>query len=334
VAVWKTQQGTVNSGSGGNPPPQAVQQFIDTIQLQQGSTGISNQSLGVTYDLTHTITLKNQGNNFASKIKLWVAIIQHVWPYQIVVFFQTSPQTYRSVADEHGNLYALFEFVDVSPGEQVVVKLEYRVVVSSYESQLDTCQGTLPKTHIKPEVFIEAGDPTVKELAKELSAGKTTVCQQSKAFYNYVVENLNYTSYQANDRGARLTLETSGGDCTDFTDLFIALNRASGIPARFLEGITYQTNGYYSPGQTKHDWAEVYLPGAGWVPVDPTWGKRVSQRTNYFGKMSPDHIIVTVGRSPSQLQGYHYYYYEYWWNAAAGTTIAPDEHWYITRIEQ
>ncbi len=67
-------------------------------------------------------------------------------------------------------------------------------------------------------------------------------------------------------------LRTKVGDCNEHTVLYVAMARASGIPARIAVGLVFvrgaQGAFYY------HAWPEVYLDeGAGrglWLPVDPT----------------------------------------------------------------
>ena len=57
------------------------------------------------------------------------------------------------------------------------------------------------------------------------------------------------------------------GNCTDFHALFIGLLRASGIPARFSIGYAIPTGaGGDIPGY--HCWADFYVDGVGWFPVD------------------------------------------------------------------
>ena len=66
---------------------------------------------------------------------------------------------------------------------------------------------------------------------------------------------------------------TRRGFCEHYASAFVVLMRAAGIPARVVTG--YQggePNGdYYIVRQSDaHAWAEVWLPGQGWVRVDPT----------------------------------------------------------------
>jgi transglutaminase-like putative cysteine protease len=72
------------------------------------------------------------------------------------------------------------------------------------------------------------------------------------------------------------TLETKTGSCRDFALLFIEAARSLGFGARFVTGYLYDPAldgaiAVQGAGAT-HAWAEVYLPGAGWVEYDPTNG--------------------------------------------------------------
>jgi hypothetical protein len=59
---------------------------------------------------------------------------------------------------------------------------------------------------------------------------------------------------------------TRKGDCNEHTQLFVALSRALGIPARFASGLMYVSGKFYY-----HAWPEVWL--GEWVAVDPTFGQ-------------------------------------------------------------
>lgn len=74
------------------------------------------------------------------------------------------------------------------------------------------------------------------------------------------------------------TLSVRSGTCRDFATLFIEAARALGFGARFVTGYLYDpaldagaVSGIAGAGAT-HAWAEVYLPGPGWVEFDPTNG--------------------------------------------------------------
>jgi transglutaminase-like putative cysteine protease len=69
------------------------------------------------------------------------------------------------------------------------------------------------------------------------------------------------------------TLDQCRGTCRDFAVLFVEAVRSLGLGARIVSGYLYMRGegmtGSADAGST-HAWAEVYLPGAGWVTFDPT----------------------------------------------------------------
>lgn len=72
------------------------------------------------------------------------------------------------------------------------------------------------------------------------------------------------------------TLTTGTGACRDVTVVFLAIARQMGIPARFVSGC--QEGDPKRPDGELHAWAEIYLPGFGWLGFDPTHGLAVADR--------------------------------------------------------
>jgi transglutaminase-like putative cysteine protease len=60
------------------------------------------------------------------------------------------------------------------------------------------------------------------------------------------------------------------GSCRDLSWMLIHMLRMQGLAARFVSGYAYNPN--MEEGHELHAWVEVYLPGAGWIGIDPSLG--------------------------------------------------------------
>jgi len=114
-------------------------------------------------------------------------------------------------------------------------------------------------------------DGEVKILADQITDGKTTVLEKAKAIYDWICDNM-YRDPATKGCGPGdvcLLLERPGGKCTDIHSVFVSLSRAAGVPAREVFGIRQGKKTGQDISSWQHCWAEFYLPGYGWVPVDP-----------------------------------------------------------------
>ena len=126
--------------------------------------------------------------------------------------------------------------------------------------------------YIAQKQYWEASSDTIRELADELKT--------PQAIYNYVVKTLKYDFSRVTDSKPRLGAlgalkEQNSAVCLEFTDLFIALARAEGIPAREVDGFAYTENSKQRPfslvKDILHAWPEYYdKDQKTWIMVDPT----------------------------------------------------------------
>jgi transglutaminase-like putative cysteine protease len=86
-------------------------------------------------------------------------------------------------------------------------------------------------------------------------------------------ERIKYT--RRHEKGIQdplVTLDIGSGSCRDLAVLMIEGVRALGMAARFVSGYLHVRNSGNSRGGNTHAWAQVYLPGCGWVDFDPSGG--------------------------------------------------------------
>ncbi|WP_337271514.1 transglutaminase family protein [Oryzifoliimicrobium ureilyticus] len=106
-----------------------------------------------------------------------------------------------------------------------------------------------------------AGTPTdTLSLLKDISLG--------------VASSISYQSREEEGTQSPLTtLDRGWGSCRDFALLFVEAVRSLGFGARIVSGYLFNPDssltGSTDYGST-HAWAEVFVPGAGWITFDPT----------------------------------------------------------------
>lgn len=128
-----------------------------------------------------------------------------------------------------------------------------------------------------------AGEPTdTLSLLKDVCTGVATQIE-------YEVREEEYTQPPAQ------TLACGRGSCRDFAALFVDAVRSLGFGARIVSGYLYDAEasliGSSGSGST-HAWAEVYVPGAGWISFDPT--NRSVGDANLVPVAVARHILQTV----------------------------------------
>ena len=305
-----------------------VEESNDSIKLSSPLLTVPDS---VAYHVQQKLKLVNYGPGSPSKQNLWVALISDDAPYQEVLDREITPNGFQIVIDEYGNEIAEFDFSNMLPDSEIQVQIDYQVKVNQVEFDLSTCLGELPDFFTDADLHIESENPQIISLSQDLIHADQTACQQVRAFYDYIGDELVY-SYNGGNWGAQAALGTMGADCTEYSSLMIALNRAAGIPARYIEGLSFTPQEKEAYVRQEHAWLEVFLPGIGWTPMDPTMGRSSLNRDAYFGKLPPDHIIVTRGRNPSTLRGASYWSYIYWPGDSADIKV-EEEEWKITQLK-
>lgn len=218
--------------------------------------------------------------------------------YQKVSYSQIEPAPKRVWIDSDGNWLATYE---LKARERVDVKVKGAV-------QLFADPLGVPKTDSKSL----AVDLQSTELWQTTDAKITNLAKQLKtprAIYNYVTTTLSYDYLKVQPNVSRLGAldalkNPKNAICTEFTDLFIAIARAAGIPAREIEGYAYTDNPQIQPlslvADVLHAWPEYWDSSKNvWVAVDPTWGS--TSGIDYFTKLDLKHFAFVVhGQDPKK----------------------------------
>ncbi|MBD1383130.1 DUF4129 domain-containing transglutaminase family protein [Metabacillus arenae] len=128
----------------------------------------------------------------------------------------------------------------------------------------------------------------VRDLAAEITKEETNQYDRVKAVERYfgsssfVYETTDVAVPGENeDYVDQFLFETMKGYCDNFSTSMVVLLRSLDIPARWVKGYTNgdyvgtidgSRSEYEVTNNNAHSWVEVYFPGAGWVPFEPTKG--------------------------------------------------------------
>lgn len=201
-------------------------------------------------------------------------------PYQKELDLQVSGPNAK-ITSEDSTRRQLIADTYVKPGD----KIQYQIVRTvqnsgiKYTKDLSKTTGDYSnfsdyKKYTLPSDKIESDNQDIINKSKELFGTTTNPYYKAKIAYEFVNTYMNYDSTNGN-KGALNALNTGRGVCEDYSELYVALLRASGVPARVATGFWTDTSKFNSSGtidgnEDRHAWVEYYLPEYGWIAAEPT----------------------------------------------------------------
>lgn len=176
-----------------------------------------------------------------------------------------------------------FRLPEVSGSAKLTEYTVKSVLPESDPAVLRKLQGIDPERVSNLYLQLPAAVPErVRLLAEQLTAAAANRYDAAAAVADYLQTGYTYTLQTrvpppGADFADDFLFGTRQGYCVHFATAMTVLLRSSGIPARYVQGYGPGTlvagsmpQRYNVTGGDAHAWVEVYFPGAGWVPFDPT----------------------------------------------------------------
>ncbi len=220
--------------------------------------------------------------------------------FQKIYYQSLEPKPENVRVDEDGNWLAKYH---LSGNQKLNIEAIGKVKVFS-QPQKDFLlpSSTTLQENLGEQEYWPVYHSSIQAIATEMKS--------VKEIYNYVVSHLSYDFDRVEQgverQGALSALEKPNESiCMEFTDLFITLTRAIGIPAREINGYAYTTNPRLRPldlvADVLHSWPEYWDDEKKiWLPVDPTWEKTTGG-VDYFNKTDLNHFAFAIHGLDSQL---------------------------------
>jgi hypothetical protein len=171
-----------------------------------------------------------------------------------------------------------------SGDDHVVVETRSRLFREAESLTLPVPDGEW-RDSLASTVFCQADDKDIRAAARGIVGEERNAWRAAKTIAEWVDREVT-ANYDVGFASAREILDNREGDCSEHTVLFVALCRASGIPARAVVGIMYG-GGIFA----YHMWPEVFV--GDWVALDPKWLARDAETGEYY----TDATHIVFGRS-------------------------------------
>jgi transglutaminase-like putative cysteine protease len=250
----------------------------------------------------YAFTVKNLPEG--KRVRIWIPAAQSdAWQDVKVVSAKGDVPLKKTREDKFGNeIY--FAEAKKSKQPELHFDVEYdivrreRVVLSAPHMSAAALSSEERAQDLKPDAVVPVtGLPA--DLAAQVTQGKTDALAKARAIYDYVFTTMRYdktgTGWGHGD--ALYACDAKKGNCTDFHSLFIAMARSQGIPARFEIGFPLPPDKHSAEIAGYHCWADFYIDGKGWIPVDisEAW-KHPDQRAYFFGSHDVNRVQFSMGR--------------------------------------
>jgi transglutaminase-like putative cysteine protease len=264
------------------------------------------------YAFSYSVNVKDIIANGPNSLFLWL-------PQPATSAAQKTPQIVQRSAEPFIPDYqglSLYQLQNLKPGETRTISISLVVDVYAVETKIRAQSIKQDNSHpgggtlVRASPLLPSNNEQLREIAKEIAGRERNRYNLARRVYNWIhKEILIQTETEIPD--VLSALESRQADPYTASLLFVSLCRALDIPSIPIAGYIIDVNRQYRA----HWWAEFWIDGFGWVPVDPSaaslagtapWPERKDATEYYFGNMDSHRIAFSRGIaqiSPLDPQG-------------------------------
>ena len=260
--------------------------FPITYAAEYPNWNIVSDSLLLEFKTSTDITIEHTSSDYIIKnMNLSLSFFPRTDYRQNLATFQVTPTNYQKGES------LIFDWDNPSK-ENYEIKIDSNIrtinIPKKIEKKIPFPMVEIPdeyRLYLEETNLMDYSDEAIIELASDLAEGEDDLYELVFKIAVWTNENIKYsldTITAEASLPASWVLTNRRGVCDELTNLFISLVRTLDIPAKFVAGISYTESELFDENWGTHGWAEVYMPGHGWVPFDVTYGQ--------MGNIDPTHL--------------------------------------------
>lgn len=240
--------------------------------------------------------------------------------------------------------------VDKSVQNKTFFTQSYVMPVYGIKTKIDEIKAPVKNQEISDVLFsmatrsdelIPSDNEKIIELASSIVKAEKKPHIKARLIYKYMIENFKIDEkFRKNEADPLDLLRKKRGDAYDFAIIYTALLRAVDVPAFADCGVLVSPD----LSTRNHMWAEFYLSGVGWIPVDPAlgagmnygkWDENLDSADFYFGNLDSHHIKFSRGinslrpfsKNNKIVQRPRSFAFQSFWEEASSGTVKYSSYW-------
>lgn len=286
-------------------------------------------------EINYVYQARNYGPGNVKMLNAHLAIPRNRDNQEIIGDISYSEAYTQIASDKWDQKTAHYRIENLQPGETKNIRMvtraniyetRYFVFPEKVGKRSDIDQKIKDK-YLENNEKYQLNHPAIQKVVKKVNNQTDNPYWVARKLYDYLIDNM-YYEMVGGWNTAPTVLERGNGSCSEYSFVYIALCRASGIPARYVGSVVVRGDAV-AMDDVFHRWVEIYLPNYGWIPVDPSGGDQdwPSSQADYFGHLANRFLITTQSGGNSETMGWTY-------NSNENYVTEPKTHLVIDHFAQ
>lgn len=285
---------------------------------------------------------RNYGPDVVDELDSYIAVPGDLDNQEILSEIQYEPQPKDFATDRWGQKFAHFHFKNIVPGSFLKPKMKLKaklyhteyIIFHERVGKLDEIPNEIKENYLADGLKYDMTNPIIQQAVKQAVGNERHPYWMVRKIFDHICDKIEYKLKPLGGwNPAPTVLKRGTGSCSEYTFIFIAMCRASGLPARYAGSIVVRSKDK-GIDDVWHRWAEIYLPNYGWIPIDVSAGDSPlpAQRARKIGVLSNRYLITTKGGGDSEYLEF-YYNFNAKWKTAGKCKIYSKQYGEFVPIE-